>query len=129
MFGSSLPPVVCMRAQVLLMFLCLFVYSGIQNILCTQSEIILWGRLIKYCFRQKKVKKKKGGLKISNGYSEALNHRTDNTMAKRKRSYNDLQKIRQKELHLNLRGKLMCSRRVWFSVGTVYVVIVLRILV
>ena len=42
MFGSSLPPVVCMRAQVLLMFLCLFVYSGIQNILCTQCCQFLW---------------------------------------------------------------------------------------
>jgi len=31
-FGSSLPPVVCWRAQILyLLYLCLFVYSGVQQ--------------------------------------------------------------------------------------------------
>ena len=35
MFGSSLPPVVCRRAYVLFMFFyTLFVYSGVQHILC-----------------------------------------------------------------------------------------------
>ena len=33
MFGSSLPLVVCMRAHVLLAFLCLFAYCGFQNLL------------------------------------------------------------------------------------------------
>jgi hypothetical protein len=34
MFGSSLPPVVCRRAHVLFMLFVLFVYSGVQHILC-----------------------------------------------------------------------------------------------
>ena len=41
MFGSSLPPVVCMRAHKTC-FLCLFAYSGIQDILCTQCCQFLW---------------------------------------------------------------------------------------
>ena len=32
MFGSSLPPVVCRRCY--LRYLCLFMYSGVQHILC-----------------------------------------------------------------------------------------------
>jgi hypothetical protein len=32
MFGSSFPPVVCRRADV--SYLCLFVYSDVQHILC-----------------------------------------------------------------------------------------------
>ena len=31
MFGSSLPPVVCRRTNVLLTFFCLFVYGGVQH--------------------------------------------------------------------------------------------------
>jgi len=37
MFGSSLPPVACRRAHVLFTYvhyLCLFVYSGVQHIVC-----------------------------------------------------------------------------------------------
>jgi len=35
MFGSSFPPVVCKRAHVLILrYLCLFVYSGVKQMLC-----------------------------------------------------------------------------------------------
>jgi hypothetical protein len=41
--------------------------------------------------------RRKKSLKISNGQSESVNQkRTDNTMAKRKRSNNDLQNTTQK---------------------------------
>ena len=34
-FGSSFPPVVCKRADVLILrYLCLFVHSGVKHILC-----------------------------------------------------------------------------------------------
>jgi hypothetical protein len=34
MFGSSLPPVVCRKAHVLFLYVCLYVYSGVQHVLC-----------------------------------------------------------------------------------------------
>jgi hypothetical protein len=31
---SSLPPVVCRKAHVLFLYVCLYVYSGVQHVLC-----------------------------------------------------------------------------------------------
>jgi len=68
----------------------------------------------------------KKSLKIRNLESEAINRRTDNTctMAKRKRTNNDLQNTTRKIKRLgymnptNIGGELGCSRRVNSSCST-----------
>ena len=42
MFGSSLPAVVCRRRMSYFLYLCLFTYSGVKNILCCMFVLIFF---------------------------------------------------------------------------------------
>ena len=62
-------------------------------------------------------------MRIQNGQSEAVNRRTDDTMAKRKRTNNDLQNATQKLTRTPQKtgGELRCSGRLrssWSSSDT-----------